>query len=47
MWRAEKDSNKRKWIEQRIINDAGIPGHYVIDVANPHHTTIHSSAMPA
>jgi len=41
LWRAEKDSNKRKWIEQRIINDAGILGHYVSDVANPLHTTIH------
>lgn len=41
LWRAEKDSNKRKWIEQRIVNDAGILGHYVSDVANPHHTTIH------
>lgn len=41
LWRAEKDSNKRKWIEQRIVNDAGILGHYVSDAANPHHTTIH------
>ena len=41
LWRAELDPNKRKWIEQRIINDAGILGHYVSDVANPHHTTIH------
>jgi hypothetical protein len=41
LWRAEKDSAKRKWIEQRIINDAGILGHYVSDAANPHHTTIH------
>lgn len=41
LWRAEKDANKRKWIEQRIINDAGILGHYVTDSANPHHTTIH------
>jgi len=41
LWRAEQDSNKRKWIEQRIINDAGILGHYVTDVSNPHHTTIH------
>jgi hypothetical protein len=41
LWRAEKDPNKRQWIEQRIINDAGILGHYVTDVANPHHTTIH------
>jgi len=41
LWRAEKDGNKRKWIEQRITNDAGILGHYVSDSANPHHTTIH------
>ena len=41
LWRAEKDSNKRRWIEQRIVNDAGILGHYVSDVANPLHTTIH------
>jgi hypothetical protein len=41
LWRAEKDGDKRKWIEQRIINDAGILGHYVSDSANPHHTTIH------
>ncbi len=41
LWRAEQDSNKRRWIEQRIINDAGVLGHYVSDVANPHHTTIH------
>ncbi|HQR32399.1 MAG TPA: hypothetical protein PLK30_06660 [Blastocatellia bacterium] len=41
LWRAEKDANKRKWIEQRIINDAGILGHYVSDSANPHHTTVH------
>jgi hypothetical protein len=41
LWRAEKDSKRRKWIEQRIVNDAGILGHYVTDAANPHHTTIH------
>ncbi|HKX31900.1 MAG TPA: hypothetical protein VJ302_29710, partial [Blastocatellia bacterium] len=41
LWRAENDPAKRKWIEQRIINDAGILGHYVSDGANPHHTTIH------
>jgi len=41
LWRAERDPNKRKWIEQRIINDAGVLGHYVSDAANPHHTTIH------
>ncbi len=41
LWRAEKDGRKRRWIEERIINDAGTLGHYVSDAANPHHTTIH------
>ncbi len=41
LWRAEKDWQRRTWIEQRIINDAGILGHYVADCSNPHHTTIH------
>ena len=40
-WRAATDPNERAWIEQRIVNDAGILGHYVADGANPHHTTIH------
>ncbi len=41
LWRAEKSPRQRAWIEERIINDAGILGHYVSDAANPHHTTIH------
>ena len=41
LWRTENDRNRRSWIEQRIINDAGTLGHYVSDGANPHHTTIH------
>jgi hypothetical protein len=41
LWRAETDSQRRAWIEQRIVNDAGILGHFVSDGANPHHTTIH------
>jgi hypothetical protein len=40
-WRTEQNSTRRRWIEQRIVNDAGILGHYVADAANPHHTTIH------
>ncbi|GAC1446701.1 MAG: hypothetical protein NVSMB56_07880 [Pyrinomonadaceae bacterium] len=40
LWRAETDPRKRAFIEQRIINDAGILGHYVTDGANPHHTTV-------
>lgn len=40
-WREEQDPVVRAWIEQRIINDAGVLGHYVADAANPHHTTVH------
>ena len=40
-WRASTDPRQRGWIEARIIDDAGILGHYVADAANPHHTTVH------
>jgi hypothetical protein len=41
LWRTARDSKTRKWIEQRILSDAGVLGHYVSDGANPHHSTIH------
>lgn len=41
LWRKATDPQTRGWIEQRIINDAGILGHYVTDGAEPLHTTIH------
>jgi hypothetical protein len=41
MWRTAPDSATRAWIEARIINDAGILGHYVADASNPAHTTVH------
>lgn len=41
LWRHAPDDATRGYIEQRIINDAGILGHYIADAANPHHTTIH------
>jgi hypothetical protein len=41
LWRATEDPRTRSWIEARIIDDAGILGHYVADGSNPHHTTIH------
>ena len=41
MWREEEDAQVRGWIEQRIVNDAGILGHYVADAANPLHATLH------
>jgi hypothetical protein len=40
-WRVEDNEEIRRWVQERIINDAGILGHYVADAANPHHTTIH------
>ena len=40
LWR-EAPARERPWIEGRILNDAGILGHYVTDAAQPHHTTIH------
>ncbi len=41
LWREAPDARRRAWVEQRIVNDAGILGHYVTDAANPQHTTIH------
>lgn len=40
LWRAATDSAIKRDIEQRIINDAGILGHYVADGSNPHHVTV-------
>lgn len=40
-WRSATSEQEREWIEQRIINDAGILGHYVADASQPHHSTIH------
>jgi hypothetical protein len=39
LWRIAPDSTTRAWIEARIIDDAGLLGHYVADGSNPHHTT--------
>jgi hypothetical protein len=41
LWRREQDPARRAFIEQRILNDAGVLGHYVTDGANPHHTSVH------
>jgi hypothetical protein len=40
-WRAAGSPRERAWLEERIIHDAGILGHYVADASQPHHTTIH------
>lgn len=41
LWRTATNPMQRRMIEQRIVNDAGILGHYVADAANPHHTSVH------
>lgn len=46
-WRRATDDAERRWIEDRIINDAGTLGHYVTDAAQPHHTTIHFNGWDA
>ena len=46
-WREQTDPATRGWIEQRIINDAGVLGHFVADAANPHHTTVHHNGWAA
>ncbi len=46
-WRSEDDPVRRAWIEERIVNDAGVLGHYVTDGSQPHHTTIHFNGWNA
>ena len=41
LWRRERDPDRRSWIESRIVDDAGILGHFVTDGSQPLHTTIH------
>jgi hypothetical protein len=40
-WRTTDDCEERRFLEERIVNDAGILGHFVSDGSQPHHTTIH------
>jgi hypothetical protein len=40
LWRSAKDPETRTWIEARIINDAGMLGHYVTDGSEPLHTSV-------
>jgi hypothetical protein len=47
LWRRAENRTTRAWIEQRVINDAGILGHYVADGANPHHATVHYNGWAA
>jgi hypothetical protein len=40
LWRSAPNDRVREWVQARIINDAGILGHYVADGSNPAHTTV-------
>jgi len=40
LWRATTDDATKHAIEARIINDAGILGHYIADGSNPMHTSV-------
>lgn len=46
LWR-DAEGDERRWIEARILNDAGVLGHYVTDGSQPHHTTIHFNGWNA
>ncbi len=46
MWR-QASGEEQAWIEERIVNDAGLLGHYVADGSNPHHATIHFNGWSA
>lgn len=46
-WHRSTDPRERRWIEDRIVSDAGILGHYVTDGSQPHHTTIHFNGWNA
>ena len=41
LWRAAGDETTKRMIEARIINEAGILGHYVADGSNPMHASVH------
>ena len=42
-WRVERDPKTAADLQARIIDDAGILGHYIADAAQPLHTTIHNN----
>lgn len=39
LWRGAKDDRERSYIENSIVQTAGILGHFAADSSNPHHTT--------
>lgn len=40
-WRSAPNDSARAWAQQRVVDDAGVLGHYVADGSNPAHTTVH------
>jgi hypothetical protein len=47
LWRSARDTATKRMIEQRIVNDAGLLGHYVGDGSNPHHVTMNHDGWVA
>jgi len=47
IWRNTPEGPQRRFVEARVLNDAGILGHYAADAAQPHHTTIHFNGWAA
>ena len=44
MWRAAKDDLERSYIENSIVQTAGVLGHFAADSSNPHHATYNYNA---
>jgi hypothetical protein len=40
-WHEADSRREREFLEARIVDDAGVLGHYVTDASQPHHTTVH------
>lgn len=40
-WHEAGSRRDREFLEARILDDAGVLGHYVTDASQPHHTTVH------
>ena len=42
-WRSAPEKETKAFLEARILDDAGILGHYIADAAEPLHTSVHTT----
>lgn len=42
-WRSTRDKDTAGFLEMRIVDDAGILGHYIADASEPLHTTVNTN----